>query len=378
MRNTFFLATVLGTTGLLGAQSVGWHMVFPDTGIPLPATMANGYASVSFIGRGGIPPTETTTYVLDVLPDLNEGIGNTGSGGTGQLACSMLQVQYVLQDQDATQQEQYQWGTVDRDAMSGAPDPATENLTGLINFPPPPTGQTGAAYVITLTFQNPVTIDCGGDFFHGIKVPANANWPQSDGLSIQYADETGGTFGDNPRMGSPGMSWAYGDMTTIPAQLNEVPAYALGVSAPTLRFGAEDPNSARTNPTNALSQSTTVSFGSAGYYPDVIGGGGRSDGIQFRLWDANNANGSGALVVSVGLSPMPIPFGGFGGDILFDLTAFVVTPPVMLDANGIGTGTLAPPNSIPNITGMNLVGWGQGITFGSAGAAFTNASGVSF
>jgi hypothetical protein len=215
----------------------------------------------------------------------------------------------------------------------------------------------------------------------GVALPANAQWPATDGHSLFRADllhaNTGATVGENHRAGAPNPTWAGvvgGTSFTTPWN------YILGpfVTSPNLHLGGIDPTSSRLG----LPTPGGTNLGMGGLYPDV-GGVPRRDGLMLRVTDNLAPFGVCILAASRGFQTPYFEWSLMGTLIGY---AHVVTPAggtiplgVTTLQNGVREASIALPGTIPTaLVGTHLmfqaIVWDTNITLGE----WTNAQAVHF
>jgi hypothetical protein len=252
------------------------------------------------------------------------------------------------------------------------PSPAAEilRISGLTT--PNPGGGPRGSFIMTDVFATPVAVPCEAEWFQGVEMPANFNWPTTDGHALWAADLPGispATVGENPRAGAPRVTWRIGAGSAV-ARTDWTYILGVLVDAPTLHVGGNDPLSTRQGATGG------PNIGMGGLFPDVSGTP-RRDGLVLRMHDNRSPTAIAYFFASVGFSPVPIPLAGFAGRVYVDVSAlFAIGPAAM--TGGAAVLTLAPPNTLPTTLRGALVF--QGLVFDAATsrAAFANAQRVTF
>lgn len=175
--------------------------------------------------------------------------------------------------------------------------PDMTNAGELLRIPglttPPSTSQARGTWIMTDGFSIQGGFVPPGDYFLGtmrpriyigVGLPANAQWPATDGHSLFRADllhaNTGATVGENHRAGAPNLTYA--GLTSSNSAFSTPWNYILGpmVTSPNLHVGGIDPTSTRMG----LPTPGGTNLGMGGLYPD-IGGQPRRDGIMLRVTD---------------------------------------------------------------------------------------------
>src|SRR5690606_28970100 len=131
------------------------------------------------------------------------GIGHDVSGSS----TTLVGFQYVMQDQNASTQEQY--SLIVRSDMSGQPDPTPAGV--LLQTTPltSPSGTGTLAWIVTVTLATPSTaLPLCNTYYHGTNATAAPTWP-ADGLSWHICTyyPLNGTQADNPAPNAPNIAW---------------------------------------------------------------------------------------------------------------------------------------------------------------------------
>jgi hypothetical protein len=220
------------------------------------------------------------------------------------------------------------------------PSPAGEivRVSGLST--PTSSGGPRGSFIMSDVFATPIGVPCEGEWFFGVAMPANANWPATDGHSFWAADLPGispATVGENPRAGSPRVTWRIGAASAV---ATTDWTYILGVitGAPTLHVGGNDPLSTRQGASGG------ANLGMGGLFPD-IGGSPRSDGLVVRAHDNAQPNGIALFIAAADFSPVPLPLLLFAGRIYVDPATLIVIGPATMSGGAVEL-LLAPPNTL--------------------------------
>ncbi len=302
--------------------------------------------------------------------DLFRGVGD-GAG-----TCSVRGFYHWAADENITTPETYDIVLrVGNTTPGTGPDPTPVGELLRVSGLTTPTGTGGprGSWIMLDLFSTSVGVPCEGEWFQGIALPANPNWPATDGHSMWSADIpvlSPTTVGENPRAGSPLVTWRIGAASTV---VTTQWTYILGalVDSPVLHVGGNDPLSTRQGATGG------ANLGMGGLFPD-IGGAPRRDGLIVRMQDNVSPNAVAVFFIAAGFSPVPIQLTGFSGRIYTDISSLILLSPVGM-TGGAAQLTLAPPNSL----GLNLVGRAlvlQGLLYDPllARGAFANAQRVLF
>lgn len=285
----------------LAAQERAVFQIYPE---PIEPNLAQ---STSFTDRGDMNDGSGGVVLAEIPGGLVSHLGATGVG-----TCEITSVAMVQQDQNPQTQHQYFILFRRRDASGEGPDLSDEGLLAYAGPLPTPVGASSQpeAFDSVINFNTPFPASCDSDYFYGLEIQADPNWP-SDGQSLHMAHYELGQYGDWPRVDAPGLAWSakigVAPATQIPAVWN----LGLGSAAPVLQVGGNDPN----NPGGIES---TISFGAGGFYPDVSDTG-RNDGLHARIGDDENAGGFAILFIGSGPAPSPFGFPGIAGVIDLDL-----------------------------------------------------------
>lgn len=304
--------------------------------------------------------------------------GNFAGVGDNGTACQVTNMTFTLQDQNDLSQENY--SVIFRSAATGGgPDASAGGIIAQGGpFASPLGTGTIAAYLITLTFTTPVSLPCTGDYFFGISfnaVPsALGTWAAgTEGISIHHAYNPGvGTLGSNARATCPIVTWQI--YATAPNGVRTGSARAanigLGTTTPVLAIGNNDPSTTRIP--------NLIDYGIGGMFPAVKLSP-RDDGLEARIADTANLNGTGVFFLGTTSFGPGIPLGGFSGRIWLNPTGLIIqlgTAAITGTTTGYAKIQVAPPTTIPAFTGITL--FFQGVTVSSTftNARFTNAEGV--
>ncbi len=342
------------------AQSRGVFTNYPDSQL----------LSTSFIDRG---VASTNGNAVELLNEMPQGaVAGLGDNGT---ACRIHSMLMVLQDEEASTQEQWRLMARPRDMTTGGPD--TSNVvfqTGALSTPPGLTG--GQAWIFTVTFNTPATVPCD-TWFYGVALNAAPLWPGgSDGLSMHMAHYTMGTLGAHPRATAPNLGWSNDASATTVSSHDYVWAVTLNPDAPSMQVGAIDPGSARVS---ASTGHPDTSFGVAGFFPDVSGAP-RSDGIATRIYDAGNPGAVTGVLFSLGPNAVGAAIPGVTGRVYIDFATLLgfAGSAIPNSAPEEAIRTFLPANSLPATLAGNSV-WFQGVVLTASNTVeLTNAVAVNF
>jgi hypothetical protein len=247
------------------------------------------------------------------------------------------------------------------------PSPAGELLRVANLSTPTSGGGPRGSFIISNLFATPVGVPCQAEWFFGLAMPGNANWPATDGHAMWAADIPGispATVGENPRTGSPRVTWRIGAASAV---ATTDWTYIMGVltGTPALHVGGNDPLSMRQGASGG------ANLGMGGMFPDVSGTP-RRDGLVVRIHDNAVPSGIAYFFAAVGFSPVPVALPGFSGRVHADPTSLIMIGPAAM-SGGAAELTLAPPNTLPTSLRGSLVL--QGLVFDPATTtgAFANA-----
>lgn len=242
-----------------------------------------------------------------------------------------------------------------------------------LTTPAATTGGPRGSWTMTDGFATPVVLPTAQTWFQGIDLPANPNWPTTDGYSLWAADSpainSGTTTGEDHRLGAPFVTW-YVDSNSNIATTGWT--YILGtiVPAPVLHVGGLEPT------LNRVGTAGAASYGMNGLFPDVSGQP-RRDGLDLRVQDGTR-QGVALAAVALGFQTPAIQIPGIGGSFYLGLGSFRTLGFGVMTA-GAATIPLAAPGTVP----VALVG--QTLTFqcvlvdaATSTIAFTNAQATSF
>lgn len=300
----------------------------------------------NYTSRGALG-TNAGDNLLEVPASHFSGVGHDATG-TGTVLTGF---RHVLQDQNAATGESYSF--VVRGDASGQPDCTAAGL--LLQTAPlaAPTGVGTLAWIITATLATPSTaLPLCNTYYHGLNLPANAGWT-ADGLSSHMSSYyvIGATQADNPAPNAHNLAWnCLAGAPTQPTS-SRVIRYELALNAAVLRLGNTDPtligNAANCVSTLLNSFGNPRSFGAGGLYPEL--GGGRNDGIDYRINDAANQSGFYVVFIGANIGCPGLPLGFlYNGGLHLNPTALTSVASGGLDTTGLAIGTILPPNSAPN------------------------------
>ncbi len=293
--------------------------------------------STNFTTRSTLPGASEGEICMRYPAEFFNGLGQSLDATTGQTVNRIGGLRYVLQDQSAITQEPFEIGLKADDALApGNVDP-TNDLVRAGPFNTPSSSSTGAAaWIFTSTFATAYDAPSGqADIWAFVDVPANPAWT-ADGCSIHMSGWTSSPV-DNPALTATVSNFVnVVDQTAIAA--GTAPQAAVAVNntrfqriwlltpGTTLKLGADvDPN-AQVCP--------NPNYGAAGLYPDQNAG--RTDGLAFRILDANVPNSLVTVLGTFGPTTTnpPIPLAGFvPGSVGNIYLAF----PLLSDAFATGT-----------------------------------------
>lgn len=269
------------------------------------------------------------------------------AAGTGT---SLETFQYVTQDQNGATQSTYTM-LVRADA-GGRPDATPAGVLLRLGplVTPPSTLSTPMAWFLTTALGTPSTaLPLCGTYYHGMEVAAAPLWT-SDGQSVHICSYylMGLTQADNPAPPPdpvPNVAWII-DHTAN--QVNQPPPRALrlglGSPGPVLNTGNVDPTVGFANCVMTLGNR---SFGAGGIWPssNANGGGTRDDGLDARVRDAANSNGSFAVFASSHFVCPGLPVPGWYGAVYLSVPAMACIATGAIDAQGVGIVTLLQPGT---------------------------------
>ncbi len=319
------LTSVLLASALAAQTSSNKFEIYPE---------ATG-SSTSYVDRMNLGGSAGEMF-QEVPAKMFRGVGDAGS------SCTVTGFQMSTADENGATPETFTI-LIRSEAAGGGPDPSS---AGIIMQTAPqtlPIGTGRVGYLVTFTFATPVTLPCEKGWFVGISVAA-ANWT-TDGQSLYMAFYPGffnPVTGDNPRSGAPNHAWW---VMSGSAGLSRYPATVrVGVftDSAVLNLGGIDPNSSRLPPGQS-------NYGAGGMYPDVSGNP-RKDGLDARVRDAMNANGTAVLFLANGywLAPGGLPIGGVSGRLWLDLSSMLSIGSAAFSGN-IATVALVPAGVLPPV-----------------------------
>jgi hypothetical protein len=291
---------LLAATALAGATSaqVNAFVFFPQDPERQTITCA------SFVGRPDVHRAAEGLVKFD--HDWFRGIGNSIH------FAFVFGAYHWVHDQRLSTVETYDVVLRTADAQGGPNmSLATGEILRVPGLTTPPSTNTGrGTWIMYDGFPAvPVNVPPDASWFFGISLPANPNWPATDGHSFWRADMvsagTGATVGENNRAGAPHPTWA---VPPIAPPFTTPWTYIMGpfVTTPVLHVGGIDPTSARLGAPGA-------NLSMNGLFPDV-GGAPRRDGLMVRVTDSLWPAAWTALTVSTHLESFaPGPGGTLGG-----------------------------------------------------------------
>jgi len=330
------------------------------------------------------PERQTITAASYVRrPDWNgaaEGFQQSGAGtfrgvGDENGACTVRGLYHWAADENIATSETYDIVLrVGTGTPGNGPDPSPAGELARVAGLSTPTSGGGprGTFIISDLFATPIGVPCEAEWFFGLAMPANPNWPATDGHAFWAADIPGSspaTVGENPRAGAPRVTWRIGAASAV---ATTEWTYILGaiIGAPTLHAGGNDPLSMRQGASGG------ANLGMGGLFPDVSGSP-RRDGLSVRMHDNAVPNGIAFFFAGATFAPVPLPLAGFAGRVYVDpLTLISIGPAAM--SSGAAELTLAAPNTLSMSLRGGIVL--QGLVFDPATSrgAFANAQRVSF
>lgn len=255
------------------------------------------------------------------------------------------------------------------------PDPSPGGEVLRISNLSTPTSGGGprGSFIISDFFATPVTVPCETDWFQGVSMPGNPNWPTSDGHSLWAADLPGispALVGENPRANAPRVTWRINVASAV-AQTDWTYILGVLVDQPALHVGGVDPLSTRQGASGG------PNIGMGGLFPDISGTP-RRDGLTLRMHDNIAPSGVAFFLIAATFAPAPIPIAGFNGRVYTD---FATLTPIGVASmlSGAAELVVAPPNTISTSLVRAAVVF-QGGVFNpvTARGAFSNAQRTSF
>lgn len=270
MRAPILPAAFFALLGPMAVAQVNPFVLYPQD------PERQGLTCTSFVGR---PDWNRAAEAhVSFRSDVLRGIGD--ANGTTRL----FGVYHWLADEKLSTSETYSLVVRSTDALG---QPSTGQAGELLRInglsSPPSTSTARGTWIMYDGFglQGGLWLLQGNGLWSvGVDLPANPQWPATDGHSLFRADllnaNTGATYGENHRAGAPNPTWA---LPATAAPFSTPWTYVLGpfVTTPNLHLGGIDPTSNRLGAPGA-------SFGMNGSYPDVSGTP-RSDGLAVRVTD---------------------------------------------------------------------------------------------
>ncbi|MCA8954266.1 MAG: hypothetical protein KDE27_32460 [Planctomycetes bacterium] len=359
MRLSTLLSLVLPAAGL-AAQANNPFVFFPQD--PERHTIT----SASYVGR---PDWNSQAEGFqEIRADWFRGVGDENG------VCLARGFYHWAADEDISTSETYGIVLRNVDPATGLVDP---NLTGEITrvsgltTPTNPVGGRGS-WIMTDVFATPAIVPCSQTWFMGVDLPANPNWPATDGHALWRADiptVSPATVGEWPRAGAPDANWSVRPLGG--GIFSNGWSYLMGVlvAGPTLHVGGLDPNNTRQGQPLPLMQANT---GLGGLFPDV-GGAPRSDGITIRVQDNVATTGLAFIAATPLLATTPLPLPGITGQLHLDIGTTVSLGFGAMAGGAVDFTVLAPGAIGPAFVGTTL-GF-QAVVFDpvSGSAWFTNA-----
>jgi len=294
--------------------------------------------AVTFATRVFIPTANTGDVTVRVDQGTARGVGGFAAATPGRINGW----RGVIQDSDRTTGEAFTCAVIADDAANpGQPDPTTDLVrTGTVMTPSDTVNTGGVAWIMTVTLTTPADV-----------LPATGSYHLAFGLSASTeqtawaAHYTLGAAGDNPRAGTPTVTYAIdrtaGSLITPSPRMMRI--FAL-TENPTLRGGADiDP---------ALQRGPNPNFGVAGVFLDRT----RMDGIALRLRDGNIPGASVATFIGfTGFAAAPLSLAGIAGEIHLSAPLSPVAIPGVLDANGaLDQSVITFPSPVPALGSLQL------------------------
>lgn len=294
--------------------------------------------SVTFATRVFIPNANTGDVTVRVDQASARGVGGYMAATPGRLNGW----RGLVQDSDRTTGEAYTLAVIaDDPANPGQPDPNNDIIrTGTIMTPSDTVNTGGVAWIVTVTLSTPADV-----------LPATGSYHLALGLSASAeqtswaAHYTSGTAGDNPRAGTPTVTYAIDRTagTLIAPSPRTMRLFAL-TENPTLRGGADiDP---------LLQRGPNPCFGVAGVFLDRA----RGDGIAVRVRDGNMPNAVATTFIGfLGFNPSPITLPGIAGEIHLSAPLVPDAFQFPLDGSGAADQILLPfGHTVPAIGSLQL------------------------
>jgi hypothetical protein len=330
----------------------------------------------SYVGRPDM--ANQAEAMMEVTTDHFRSVGDANG------PIYLFGVYHWLADENLSTSETYDVVIRNQDPNGLGPDmsPAGEALriSGLTS--PPSTSTARGTWIVNDGFGSqaplallPTFAPSEGRYYVGIDLPADPNWPATDGHALFRADllsaGTAATVGENERLGAPDPTWG-GSVNGVPYTTPWT--YILGplVTSPNLHVGGLDPNSTRLGAPGA-------NLSMNGLWPDVSGTP-RCDGLMVRITDSLAPNGVVMLGANYQFEP-PLFVWPLIGTLIAHSHIGDTSQAIPLGITTLSNGEvdlpLAPPASIPpTMMGSDIIlqaiVWDTGINL----AQWTNAQAV--
>lgn len=283
-------------------------------------------------------------------------------------------LRYYLQDQDASTIENYDIFFYDEDPAQ--PDfptqpvgqPAGTSATGsMLAVPSPGGAATPVAWIVTLTFTQPMTVPQDKDAFILFHFPAAPTWTL-DGLTIQiilgWSAGTPFTIWDlqGPGVMPQGCSAIMHDVLNGPLSYR-TQAYQHMIEPMTL--GPTGVVTTTTNQATFTISATppgTASFMS-GLNPDATltpANAGRADDVGYHFSDPTIGTAPVFFIAEFSLASVPLPLDAFvpGSSGIACLGFALQTVGIGISANGVADNVVAIPAAARGVIAGLTVGWG--------------------
>ncbi|MEZ5963444.1 MAG: hypothetical protein R3F56_06315 [Planctomycetota bacterium] len=335
MRSLFLASVSLALAATATAQSPNYFGVYSG---------CTNYTSRGTLG------TNAGDNMMQVPSTHYAGIGHDATGA----GTVLTGFRHVLQDQNSLVTEPYSF--IIRADNAGQPDASAGGI--LLQTAPlqSPSGTGINAWIITATLTTPSTaLPLCNTYYQGLNLAANAGWT-TDGLSSHICTYylLGTTQADNPAPNAPNLAWNIDGATMAITQPSaRCIRYELMLDAAVLNMGGTDPTQIG-NTSNCVSTLLNAAgnprtFGAGGMWPE--NGGGRVDGIDYRVGDFPNQSGLFAVFLGVNIGCPGIPLGSIASGALYlnPGGAFVQVAGGSLDTTGAANGTVLPPGAAPAI-----------------------------
>jgi hypothetical protein len=307
--------------------------------IAQPSSQFDIHSCTNYTSRGLLGPNSGENLLM--VPSSHFGGVGQDSGGTGT---RFLGFMHVTQDQNATTSETY--FMVIRADNSGAPDcsatPGRLVYAGPLSTPSS-TVTTPVAWLISASLATPSTaLPLCSTFYMGAEISAAPAWP-NDGQSFHIGTYymLGGTQGDNPAPNAPNLAWDC--LTGSATQPGSARCIRISLCAPSAMLKLGNHDATLTNPSNCVVTQGNVSFGAGGMWPQAQGTGGpRNDGLDFRVRDTANPNGTTIVFLGQNIGCPGVPLAGVANGALYLNPGgiFVQLAAAAVDANGQAIGRL--------------------------------------